>query len=141
MGFDITGLGAIFDFGSSIINKIWPDANEAEKAKLRLLELQQAGEFKELEARFTAITAEANSQDKWTSRARPSFLYVVYVLLLTSIPFGICYTISPAHADKFVTGFQAWFKAIPSDLYALFGAVMMGYTFARSYEKKSGVAK
>ena len=40
----------ILGIGSKIIDKIWPDKDEAEKAKLRLLELQQAGELKQLEA-------------------------------------------------------------------------------------------
>ncbi len=35
MGFDITGLGAVFSMGSKIIDKIWPDKVEAEKAKLK----------------------------------------------------------------------------------------------------------
>lgn len=49
MSFDITGLGSVFDFGSKIIDKIFPDKDAADKAKIRLLELQQAGEFKEME--------------------------------------------------------------------------------------------
>ena len=47
---DITGLGAVFDFGSKIIDKLFPDKTEAEKLKLELLKQQKAGEFKELEA-------------------------------------------------------------------------------------------
>jgi hypothetical protein len=31
---------------------------------------------------MAAVLAEAESPDPWTSRARPSFLYVMYVLLL-----------------------------------------------------------
>ena len=73
MGFDITGLGSFFDFSGKVLDKIFPDKAEAERAKLKLFEMQQNGEFKELDARFSAIVAEANSQDPWTSRARPSF--------------------------------------------------------------------
>jgi hypothetical protein len=49
MGLDITGLGSVFDFGSKIIDKIWPNAEDAAKAKLAMLELQQQGQFKEIE--------------------------------------------------------------------------------------------
>ncbi len=38
-----------------------------------------------IRTRMTAIVAEANSADPWTSRARPSFLYVMYALLLWAI--------------------------------------------------------
>lgn len=136
MGFDITGLGSAFDFGSKIIDKLFPDKAEADKQKLALLTLQQNGEFKELEERMKAITTEGSSADPLTSRARPSFLYVMYVLLLSSIPFGLTYAINPIAANNFVTGFKSWFDAIPGDLYALFGAGYLGYGAYRSYDKR-----
>lgn len=52
MGLDVTGLGSVFDFASKIIDKIFPDQNAANAAKLKMLELQQAGEFKEMEQVF-----------------------------------------------------------------------------------------
>ena len=75
---DITGIGAIFDFGSKVIDKIFPDKSEADRAKLRLIELQQAGEFKEIEANLelsrqqTAVNvAEAQSPDNFRAGWRP----------------------------------------------------------------------
>jgi len=52
MGLDITGIGAIFDFGSKVIDKIFPDKDAADRAKLEMLKLQQEGAFKELEAQL-----------------------------------------------------------------------------------------
>lgn len=49
MGVDITGIGAIFDFGSKVIDKIFPDKDAADRAKLEMLKLQQEGAFRELE--------------------------------------------------------------------------------------------
>lgn len=49
MGLDITGIGSIFDFGSKVIDKIFPDPAQRDAAKLELLKQQQAGEFKEIE--------------------------------------------------------------------------------------------
>ncbi len=40
----------ILNIGGKIIDKIWPDKTEADKAKLRLLELQQSGELAQLQA-------------------------------------------------------------------------------------------
>ena len=75
---DITGIGAIFDFGSKVIDKIFPDKSEADRAKLRLIELQQAGEFKEIEANLeiarqqTSVNvAEAQSPDNFRAGWRP----------------------------------------------------------------------
>lgn len=138
---DLTGIGSIFDFGSKVIDKIFPDAGERERAKIELLKAQQDGQLKELEIQLSAILAEANSTDPWTSRARPSFLYVVYTLLLTSIPMGILYAYSPATAQAISLGFSEWLKAIPPDIIDLFQYVMLGYIGGRSFEKLKGVAK
>lgn len=60
MGLDITGIGAIFDFGGKIIDKIFPDKDAADKAKLELIKLQQAGEFKELESEYSLLAKQAD---------------------------------------------------------------------------------
>ena len=58
MGFDITGLGSVFDFLSKGIDKLFPDKNEANKVKLEMLRLQQEGEFKELDLEFKAAASQ-----------------------------------------------------------------------------------
>ena len=138
---DITGIGAIFSMGGKIIDKIWPDKVEAEKAKLKLFELTQAGEFKELEERMKAIYAEASSADPWTSRARPSFMYDIYILILSAIPFSVLFAFAPGVAGQVVLGFKAWLTAIPDSLLTLFGVGYVGYVGSRSYEKAKGVAQ
>ena len=138
---DLTGLGSVFDFGSKVIDKIFPDASERDKAKLELIKVQADGQLKEWEIQLSAILAEANSTDPWTSRARPSFLYVVYILILSSIPMGILYAYSPDTAMAISTGFSAWLNAIPTDIIDLFQYVMLGYIGGRSFEKLKGVAK
>ncbi|OFZ67946.1 MAG: hypothetical protein A2V79_05415 [Betaproteobacteria bacterium RBG_16_56_24] len=134
-------LGGIFNIGGKLIDKLFPNPEEKAKAQLELLRLQQAGELDEMKTQLSAIIAEAQSADPWTSRARPSFLYVVYVLLLWSIPMGILTVFSPESAAKFTAGFGAWMKAIPEPVLTLFGVVMTGYVAGRSWEKVRGAAK
>jgi len=43
-------IGEILSIGSKIIDKIFPDKQAAEAAKIKLFELQQQGEFKQLDA-------------------------------------------------------------------------------------------
>jgi len=131
----------LFSIGSKLIDHWFPDAEEADKRKTELLVLAQNGHLKELEIGLSAIIAEANSADKWTSRARPSFLYVVYLLLLSSIPMGILFAFQPEVAQNVILGFQGWLDAIPDNIITLFGTVMLGYVGARTYEKKIGVTK
>jgi hypothetical protein len=135
---DITGLGAIFNMGSKIIDKFWPDKAEAERAKLELFKMQQAGELRELESSFNAIIAEAQSADPWTSRARPSFMYVMYIMILASLPMGLLFAFKPEIAMAVTAGVKSWLIAIPEELYALFGVGYVGYSVTRSYDKSKG---
>jgi hypothetical protein len=132
---DITGLGAVFNLGSKILDKIFPDKEAADRAKLELLKLQQSGELTELEKRFSAIVAEARSQDPWTSRARPSFMYVMYTMLLASIPMGFLFAFKPDVALAVTTGVTNWLHALPEEMWWLFGAGYLGYSGARTFEK------
>lgn len=134
-------ISSIFAIGGKIIDKLFPDPEQKAKAQLELLALQQSGELESVKVQMSAILAEAQSADPWTSRARPSFLYVVYILLLWSIPMGVLTIFKPDAAAAFTAGFKAWMTAIPEPVLALFGTVMLGYTVSRSYEKGKGVAK
>jgi len=99
--------------------------------------MQQDGELKELQTRMSAIVAEANSNDPWTSRARPSFLYVIYLMILASIPMGILSAFEPAMAIAISEGMKAWLGAIPDSLWTLFGVGYTGYAAARTMDKRS----
>lgn len=139
---DLTGLGSIFDFGSKIIDKLFPDkvAQEAERtrAQLALLQMQQSGEMTELTERMKAIVTEASSSDPWTSRARPSFMYVMYIMILASIPMGILSAFNPSIATAIAQGMKAWLAAIPSEFVQLFGVGYIGYAAARTVDKIKG---
>ena len=82
---------------------------------------------------LAALLSEARSPDAYTARARPTFLYVMYALLLWSVPVGIIAAVQPAMADAIVRGMGGYLGAIPEPLYALFGTGYLGYTFARQW--------
>jgi len=67
---------------AKLIDKIIPDPEARDRAKLELIKLEGGHELEAIKNQMSAIVAEANSHDPWTSRARPSFLYVMYALLL-----------------------------------------------------------
>ncbi len=121
-----------------LLDKLIPDPAAREAAKLQLMQAEGQQALKEIEAQLSPILAEAQSADPWTSRARPSFLYVVYVLLLASIPMGLVYAYSPDTARDVTEGFRAWLAALPQPIIELFGMGYLGYTGARSFEKWKG---
>ena len=73
--------------------------------------------------------------DPWITRARPSFLYVMYTLLLGAIPAGLLAAVRPQMAQAIAAGMSAYLNAIPEPLYALFGTGYLGYTVAREWGK------
>jgi hypothetical protein len=133
--------GGLFEIGSKLIDKLFTSPEEKAKAQLELVKMQQDGELKDMQVRLSAILAEAQSSDPWTSRARPSFLYVCYLLILFGIPMGIVSAVSPQTGTNIAAGFGGWLKAIPPDIVDLMGWVMLGYIGGRSFEKIKGAAK
>ncbi|WP_426257617.1 holin family protein [Sphingomonas sp. DC1600-2] len=108
---------------TSIIDKIIPDPKARDEAKLKLLTLQGTQEMEQVKTQISAILAEAQSADPWTSRARPSFLYVMYTLLLWAIPMGLIAAAQPQMARDIAAGMNAYLNGIPEPLYALFGTI------------------
>lgn len=126
---------------TSIIDKVIPDKAGRERAKLELLELQGTQEMAMLQTRMSAILAEANSQDPWTSRARPSFLYVMYAMILWAVPMGLIAAFRPEAAIAIATGMNTYLNGLPEPLYALFGTGYLGYTVARQWGKRASAEK
>jgi hypothetical protein len=126
---------------AKLLDKIIPDPEARDRAKLELIKVQGSQEMVALETQMKAILAEANSADPWTSRARPSFLYVMYVLLLWSIPMGLIAAVNPGMAQGIARGMNAYLSGIPEELYALFGTGYLGYTAARAWGKAKGVER
>jgi hypothetical protein len=124
---------------ASLIDKLIPDKEARARAKLELLALEGTQELRVIETRLSAILAEAQSHDPWTSRARPSFLYVIYILILWALPMGVIAALSPDTAWDIAAGMNAYLGGLPEPLYALFGTGYLGYTAARQWGKVRGV--
>ncbi len=126
---------------TAILDRIIPDKAQRDAAKLQLLGLQNSQELQLLSTQLSAIVAEANSRDPWTSRARPSFMYVMYVMILWALPMGLIAAFRPATAQAIGTGMNAYLRGIPDPLYTLFGTGYLGYTAARQWGKIAGSDK
>ena len=123
------------DLVKMAINKVFPDKTEAAKINAQIDESRRNGDLKELEIGMSAIVMEAKSADKWTSRARPSFLYVMYFMILMAVPMGVLSAFKPLLVTAIINGMKLWLEAIPGELYALFGAGYLGYSTVRSIDK------
>ncbi|ODU70806.1 MAG: hypothetical protein ABT11_06945 [Novosphingobium sp. SCN 66-18] len=132
-------LDALISPISSIIDRVIPDKEARDRAKLELLRLQGTQEIEQIRTQMSAILAEAGSTDPWTSRARPGFLYVMYIMILWSLPMGLIAAARPEAARDIAAGITAYLNGLPEPLYALFGTGYLGYTAARQWGKAKGV--
>ena len=103
----------------------------AHEIQLKEYELQVKSieaENKAIEEASANIRAEAQSGDKFTSRARPTFLYIIYIVILFNF-----ITLPIIQMFKGATTLLP--LDLPEDLYYLFGAGYLGYTSARMLDK------
>lgn len=75
---------------------------------------------------------------RYVTLARPTFLYVMYAMILWAIPLGLLGAVYPDAAHEMIKDMTAYFAGLPEPLYALFGASYLGYTAARQWGKSKG---
>lgn len=133
--------GGLLDVGTKLIDRLFPDPEEKARAQQELLNLERQGELDQLSARMEAIMAEAQSNDPWTSRARPSFMYVFYVVILSLVLVApILGIFFPNQMEAFFSNVGSGFSAIPEELWWTFTSGYLGYGAFRTYEKKQKVS-
>jgi hypothetical protein len=141
---------AILDIGSKLIDRLWPDPIERDKAKLELMRMQQQGELAEMVGQLEINKEEAKNPSLLVSGWRPAAGWVcVASLAAVYIPKAIVLTsIWTYQAVVIVSAWQG-VGAVPvlpmypdlgvTDLIGLLGA-LLGIGAMRSREKLFGVA-
>lgn len=124
-----------------LIDKLFTSDEERDQKKIEFLKMQQDGELKEMEQSMSLLLSDSKSKDSYTSRARPSYLYVMYFLFSCAVPVGVLSIFHPEAATQLAVGMGAWLGAIPEPMWDAFWICFTGYTGARTYEKTKGVAK
>ena len=129
--------GPLIDLGGKLIDTLFETDEEKTTAKARLVRMRQDGRLAEMETRLSAIVAEARSEDPWTSRARPTFLYVMYAAIVLCFTGGVLGVWWPDHVARAASTVAAMLGAIPEPLWYLFGTGYLGYSASRSWDKRA----
>jgi hypothetical protein len=131
---DIFGAGGLSSLAQTIIEKFVPDpqakANalqQLQQNQIEILKMQDDLEAKLNETAGENIRADAQSGDKFTERARPTFMYIVEAIL------GFNFIVIPA--VQLVTGKVLAPFTLPADLLTLFGVCVTGYVMSRTVDK------
>ena len=119
--------------GGELIDNLFETEEEKAKAKAQLVSL----DLKKYEIQMSAIVAEAKSSDPITSRARPAFLYVFYLMMIMCFAGGIIGIWFPNEVALAATNIKDLLAAIPESIVTLFGAGYLGYCGSRSWDKRN----
>ena len=134
------GLKGILDGASTIIGQFHASPEEKAAAQQALLKLQidaalaekqiaaeiEKAQMADLANLREQMKVELQSTDAYVRRARPTFLWMMYVIFFVN--FGL-----PAIVGYF--GVTAPKIEIPTDLYYIFGGSFLGYSYLRTKEK------
>lgn len=126
-------------FGTLIaaVDSTLPDPAARERIKAQLLSIRSSPEFVGLRT-VTPGSPQADKEDRWISRARPTFLYLMYAMILWALPMGLIAAISPDTARAMAQGISAYLTSLPDALYTLFGTGYLGYATLRQWGKVKG---
>ena len=132
-------LEAIVGPVSKLLDKIIPDPQARDRAKLELIKLQGDQEMAAIGAQIQAIVAEAQSADPGPPRPA-ELLYVMYAMILWAIPMGLIAAADPRWRKGIGSGMTAYLRGLPEELYAVWHR-FLGYTAARTWGKVKGVER
>lgn len=117
---------AIIPAVTSIIDKIIPDPKQKAEAQLKLIELSQHGQLKELEAAMNVVVAEAKSEHKITSTWRPITMLTFVAIIANN------FILYPYLSLFWV---DAPVLEIPDQMWNLLSIGLGGYVVGRTGEK------
>jgi hypothetical protein len=133
-------LTGILQAGMVIIEKLFPDPNQAAQAKLELLKLQQQGEFRQLEADLQAMQGqidinkiEAASESTFKSGWRPATGWVCV--------FGFAYMALLRPLGQAVLPFwfpNIIFPPIETEILLILLGNLLGFGGFRTFERIKG---
>lgn len=106
-----------------VVDRVLPERMSEEEKRT----LSQEMELELLRSQTDIIQAEAQSDDRYVSRARPTFLYIGYLVLIFN------FILLPLL--QFATGSTINPIIFPEGFWYLFGTGYLGYTGFRSADK------
>jgi len=129
-------ISAALELGSKIIERLWPDPEKRDEAKLELFKMQQAGELAQITAQLKVNETEAANPSVFVSGWRP------FVGWVCASALAIQFMVAPiATWLAALAGHQVNFPPLDmGTLLTLLGG-MLGLGGLRTVEKVSGVAR
>lgn len=129
MGIDITGVGAVADLASNVINKIWPDKSEQERAQI-------AAAVQIVNGQLEINKVEAANPSLLVSGGRP------FIIWMCGFALGYASIIEPMarFLATVVFHYTGAFPVIDTTITLQVLLGLLGLGGLRSWDKQNGVA-
>jgi hypothetical protein len=129
-------ISAALDIGGKLIDRLWPNPEEAAKAKLELLKMQQNGDLAVMTAQTDINKIEAASSNLFVSGWRP------FVGWCCGVAFLYAAILEPLarFIAKVMFSYGGDFPAIDTTLTMQILLGLLGMAGLRSWDKKNGTA-
>lgn len=100
-------VGAVSTLATTIINKVFPDPQDAAKAKAVLEAADTQAAIQQTASQLQATWPRRNRATNGpAARGRASFMSC-YCMILAAMPMGVLYAFDPVHAQKIARGLGA----------------------------------
>ena len=136
MGLLDMGIGDVANTITTVVNKIWPDKTEQEKAQLQLMGQQIANELAQMQAQADINKEEAKSASVFVAGARPFIMWV--------LGFAMAWNYVLLPIAMFICSLFGMHPIIPVlDMSVMMPVLMgiLGLGAYRSYDKMKGTSK
>ena len=136
-----TGLDRVVSSVGTVLDNLFTSDDEKEKNKIAMTQITLAAAQAEKELAIDLekaylddvkdlrrqITVELQSEDAYVRRARPTFNYIFYVVLIFNFIFIPIYRV--------ITNQSLEVIKLPTELWTVFGVGFIGYGYLRTVEK------
>lgn len=136
MSLDLTGLGSVADFASTLVGRFFPPKmtdSEKAQAQAQIQAMIEKREASIVDAQKSIIVAEMQQTDEYTKRARPTLVYAgLFFIFLVHVAFPI---------SAFFTSKSMPTLLLPEEFWWAWSGVCGMWVIGRSAEKKGITGK
>jgi len=135
MGLDITGIGSVADLLGKAVDKIWPNPTEAAAAKIALLNAQQAGALKQMDAELQTNLAQIAANA--AAEAKPGMSFRDGAGWVCVIGFGITILKAPIEWACHLIGHPITLPSVDTSTITTMLFALLGLGGMHSYDKNA----
>lgn len=132
-GLDVAGIGSVADLLKTAVQTVWPDPEKKAAATVAILEAENAGKFKEMDAQLQTNLAQIAANA--VAAAKPGMTFRDGAGWVCVIAFAIQALKSPIEWASVMVGHPVTLPSVDTSTSTTMLFALLGITTAHVYEK------